>query len=215
MQEPAPASESPQTGVEPGHVRPAGEQEIDVREVMDRNREAGRSDAGKLGVYGARGWTDRLAPQVLGPYTSSTYAPYAYRAGSHGFPHSTNGDTGLVSFGGVGHVGAGQLLDSMPSRALDERQNDSPTARTMLQAAVEHLGKVELSGYVVGSERADERVSVDGVYLFDDGITDARQALFAARDTYGLTDALRRPETVHEVEVPWRPGERAWRLQWW
>lgn len=211
---PTPAPAPAKAGGEAGHVRAQGEQTIDLREVMKENEQSSYATPGVLGMYAPRGWTRDVAPEVLEPFTSSTYVPTSYTSASHGFPGTKNGHAGLVNFGGVGPTAAKQLLSKMPERALAVRQNDSPTARTMLTAAVKHPGKVELTGYVVGPERDDERITVDGVYLFDDDITDARGALFAARDKYGLSDATRRPGLVRQVEVPWRPGERAWQLEW-
>lgn len=193
----------------PVHVRDENEQRIDLASVLG-TQDSAYVEPGRVTDHGAeRGWTARVLPATLGPHTSSTYAPDEYRL------TGTNGSMGLVSYAGVGSDTAAQLLADCPQDALmQERQNDAPRVSTMLQAAVAHPGRVELGGYVVGSERSDERLSADTAYIFGEADTDPSEVLVKAKNTYGLTDALRRPDNLDLVQVPWRPGEKAWRL-WW
>ncbi|HLS00525.1 MAG TPA: hypothetical protein VK054_00865, partial [Beutenbergiaceae bacterium] len=83
----------------------------------------------------------------------------------------------------------------------------------IMKSAASHPGKVEFGGYIAGPDRSDERISADTVFIFDEE-ADANALLLKARDHYGLSDATRAPDELQLVEVPWRPGEKAWRL-WW
>jgi hypothetical protein len=97
---------------------------------------------------------------------------------------------------------------------LAERQNDSPTLGAILDSAIAHPGKVEVHGYAVGPDRDDERLTAEGVFIYDDTLTDQAAVTRAAWAEYGLGNAASAPDEVHRVENPWRPGEKAWRL-WW
>lgn len=195
------------------HVRISGEQAIDTRATL-RAQLALRSS--RSGLYGSPGWTvDGLADQV-GPYTSQTYVPGAYRSVQYadgGRDERVNGDTGLVRFAGLGSSEARAIGSVMSRRQLAERQNEGPTTSAVLSAAARNPGVVEVHGYVVGPDRDDERFTPEGVYLYDDEISSKEQAVAAARSRFGL-DFEAEPAEVSAVENPWRPGEKSWRL-WW
>ena len=59
----------------------------------------------------------------------------------------------------------------------------------------------------------DERIVADRVYLFTDAPTPA-DAWRQAQDDYGILGALAPPDDIRLVDVPWRPGEKAWLLRW-
>ena len=73
-------------------------------------------------------------------------------------------------------------------------------------------GKVELAGYAVGPRRSDERIAADRVYLFTDAPTGA-DAWRQAQEDFGILAAAP-PDDIDLVDVPWRPGEKAWLLAW-
>ena len=51
------------------------------------------------------------------------------------------------------------------------------------------------------------------MYLFTDAPTGA-DAWRQAQDDYGILGATAPPDDVRLVDVPWRPGEKAWLLRW-
>jgi len=51
------------------------------------------------------------------------------------------------------------------------------------------------------------------VYLFTDAPTPA-DAWRQAQDDYGILGGLAPPDDIRLVDVPWRPGEKAWLLRW-
>lgn len=200
-----------------GHTFDPNAKHIDLRAKLQERASDPRREPGTKALHGERGWTVRVADE-LEPFTASTYVPSAYHEGINSYlPAVENGSSGPMRFDGVDAQAAAALASKMPPGARSERQNNAPTVGTMLAAAAQNPGTVELSGYVVGPDRSDERVSVDGVYIFDAELTqvdDAATVLNAAKNVYGLHDAARRPDELRLVEVPWRPGEKAWHL-WW
>ena len=62
-------------------------------------------------------------------------------------------------------------------------------------------------------DRDDERIVADRVYLFTDAPTGA-DAWRQAQDDYGILGATAPPDDIRLVDVPWRPGEKAWLLRW-
>lgn len=160
--------------------------------------------------YGRAGWTDRLALALVGT-TGPDKVHQAWRG------NRSNGDAGSVAFAGVDAPRARVLLSRIPEAAAGERQGNGPSLGTALQAAVDHPDRVYLSGFVVGGDRSDERVTADSVTLCDPDLVgaDAREVLFAARDRYGITDATARPDSLRWVPTPWRgEGSGGWQLTW-
>lgn len=217
------------------HVVAEDEQTVDVARIW---RDAAAKPADGKPMFGPRGFTAQAA-QVIAPNTSSTYNPYSY--GSFGgTPYANDGN--LVRFSGVQAHQAERLQALLGEHDhLDERQNYGPTTRTLLKAAIEEPGTIELSGYAVTPSRRDERVTFEAIDIYDekladrlDGISedlpdwpsdeeDAEEAAVHERklhhlvnqvcEKYGL-DNLEAPDEVSVKENPWRPGERAVRL-WW
>ncbi|WP_396046569.1 hypothetical protein [Cellulomonas sp. P22] len=180
------------------------------------------------GGLGPRGWTLAVA-DVLAPCTTSTHVPWAYHDyrpyGSQRTVHEVNGDDGLVRFAGLGADAAGRLLAALTEDQLATRQRDSPTLGAVLRAAVVHPGVVEVHGYAVGPAREDERITAEGVFLYalpglsvpgwpHDGPCDCTALWEAARDGYGLRDALGMPQELQRRTNRWRPGEHCWLLAW-
>jgi len=201
--EPAPVTPTAPAPVE------ADVENIDVADVLSRQvnpRSNGKPDT----MYGKRGWTLDVA-DTIERFTDSRHEPASYLFGS------TNGRSGLVRFAGMDAEAVTELAQKMPREAFADRQNNAPTLGTLIAAVNANPGRVELAGYVAGPARDDERVTVDGVYIYDDELAksnDPGVILRAAKDVYGLRDAHRRPDELSVVDVPWRPGEKAIYL-WW
>ncbi len=206
----APSDTAPAPRAFGEHVAKVGQRTIDVQANLagKLSRRSARS-----GEFGPPGWTQGIA-EHFAPFTSETYVPYTYSEytlGERTVTHS-NGD-GLIRFAGLGALEARLIGSAMTRKQLSERQNDGPTQSAILAAAARNPGVVEVHGYVVGPDRSDERFTAEGVFIYDDTIGSQEQALDAARGRFGL-DHLELPDEVMQVENPWRPGERAWRL-WW
>lgn len=112
------------------------------------------------GDYGPLGWTKKTgAADIMEKYINPRM--------------SIGGD--FKRFHDLGSEDAEKLLKILPTKALEDRQNDSPSLGSLLAACVANPGKVNLSGYVVGDSRVDERVSVDAILIADSQASEYRQ----------------------------------------
>lgn len=177
---------------------------------------------------GPRGWTVAVAG-VLAPYTSSVHVPWAYHdyapVGSTRTVHEVNGDDGFVRFAGVGSGVSSHLLEQLTDPQLEPRQGDGPSLGATLRAAIARPGVVELHGYALGPGSGDERIVVEGVFLYaldelevpawpHDGPCDCTRLWETARDEFGLDDARGMPQVLQRRVNPWRPGQACWQLAW-
>ena len=195
------------------HVHANNEKTINVKAIL-RAQLAQRTS--RSGLYGPPGWTVNGVGDQVGPYTSQTYVPGAYWSGRYGDGEpfeQVNGDTGLVRFAGLGSGEARAIRSVVSRKQLAERQNAGPSLGSVLAAAARNPGVVEVHGYVVGPDRDDERFTAEGVHIYDDGISNEKQVIAAARSRFGL-DFEDDPDEVTLEETAWRPGEKTWRL-WW
>lgn len=194
----------------PGAHTPAGTVIArDVEEWQDRHL---RRRESALGRFGPAGYTKAITP-ALSQFTTSTYVPSLYRSFRIGdqVTQLHNGDSDVMRFEGLHGKKAMEVGRALTARQRAMRHGGAPTTGAALLASARHPGKVEAFGYMVAPSREDERLSVGGVLLFDDAPDE--QAAIAAAAEYGL-DAVTEPARVQRVEVPWRPGEKAWRLAW-
>jgi hypothetical protein len=134
--------------------------------------------------------------------------PNAYREFETG-EHHVNGDTGLFYFSGADGEAAAELLATLPSKCLDNRQNAGPTLRDILSAARDDP-KVVFGGYVVGPDRTDERVSADTVFFDTDDKTEAD----VRRRVRALFGMRAKPDEVTRSPAPGHPSKEVWRV-WW
>ncbi|MFH5822689.1 hypothetical protein [Georgenia sp. AZ-5] len=192
---------------------------------MDRSTgEAGRAEAaGEL--YGPRGWSVRAGVwEVLAPFTARGHVPWAYpgvgaAVGADGRPGRDH-----VAFAGLDGAAALELLERLPPAQLVDRQNAAPTLGSMLWAAARHPGTVEVHGYGIGPQRADERVSAEGlvVYAFADLAVSPNHApgcrcqeLWAlVEDVLELEGDGGSPDEIHRSRPPWARDREGWWL-WW
>jgi hypothetical protein len=201
------------------HVRPADEVRIDLAarlRALGRRPVLDTAGTGTSGLYGRRGWTTDAA-KPLAAFTSSTYVPseYATIGGQPDVFAFANGDSGVVHFDGADAAAAAQLLPKMPPPARQAGHNDGPPAERVLEAVAANPGRFEFMGHIVGPDRTDERVAVDGVRIYGGPAADTpdarAQVLAQARDVFGATVA---PSECALEDSPWRPGEKTWRLSW-
>jgi len=133
------------------------------------------------------------------------------------------GPTDIVPFTRLDGDAASQLLDILAPRDLDDRQNDAPTLRAILEATAAQPDRLDVHGYAVGPGRCDERLTAEGVHVrFDDDVhlprrhgegCDCERLWSYVVDELGLDDdGARRPDEI--LPVYRADDERWWRL-WW
>ena len=170
------------------------------------------SDLTSSGLYGSRGWTvrslvwDRLSDYfVSGPETEVLI--------TGGVPRCD-----YLPFRDIGPGAAQWLLGVLPHALLGDRQNNAPTLGALLRACACSEGRVRLSGYAVGPQRPDERVTVDGLWVADSDLLELEvnvdDALWGVvRERYGLGDAYQEPDEVRNL--PRRDGGPVGTWLWW
>ena len=167
------------------------------------------ADAGTPGHTGPRGWTVASGTAVVvGPHV--TYLP--------------TGPEDLAYFHGLGAGAAASLLSRLTEVQLADRQGDAPSLGNLLRAAVANPGVVELHGYLVGPARTDERITAEGIYVYDrpeltvtpghgPGCQCAELWEYIQLDL-SVDDARWMPNEMRSRVNAWRPGEPCWSL-WW
>ena len=189
------------------HVSQPDNKTTDVAARWAKDLNGPIAQVGKPFFGAKRGWTiDAGIPEAIAPFTDSTHNSFNFD--ETGRYHNL----GIDRFQGLDSATAAKLLHSIPAAGLKDRQNNGPTLKNMLTASANSNGRVELSGHGVGPSRRDERLTADGVHIFDDSITTEKEAIAYAKNL-GMTMKAH-PDEVSQEEVPWRPGEKAWRL-WW
>jgi len=169
--------------------------------------------AGKTGMFGAPGWTIPAVADQIAPFTSSEHTPAAY-VSSTGYPKGNGDGDSVIRFAGLPAVQARTLLGRLTRGQLADRVGGGPSTGSLLQAAAANPGTVEVHGFAVGPDRNDERLALEGIFIYDEQLTDEAAVKRDAWSKYGLGDAAYPPDQITQVVNPWRPGEKAWRL-WW
>jgi hypothetical protein len=125
---------------------------------------------------------------------------------------------------------AAQLLSVLSAEELADQQNSAPTLGSVLVAAVGHPREVEVHGYLVPPNREDERLTAEGIVVYDHPELD--EFLLVSSDepctetgcecgafwasvqaSFGLADALERPHLI-QPRTCLRTGREGWYL-WW
>lgn len=105
-------------------------------------------------MYGVTGWTvHHRVREMLGVPASALYC-----------------DDSFGRFDDVTAEQARTLLNILPAANLDDQQNEAPMLGDLLRACLSHPQHITLSGYVVGPQRYDERVSVDALRITNSSI---------------------------------------------
>ena len=175
-------------------------------------------------LYGPPGWTVRiglwhlLEPWLDAPRCLPGETPL--RMDALGSPMSD-----YVPFRGMDAATAADLLLRLPAPALVDRQNLSPSLRTMLTACAHADGRMRLSGYGIGPQREDERLSVEALWVADPDlqgyevfVEHSRACQCSAlwervRDRYEL-DAHSIPDDIVRTRPEWAGGGVGWWM-WW
>lgn len=182
------------------------------------------------GMYGPRGWSVRAGVwhelARCRDELRSTVIPADY-----GFaPAGLIGDDGVpvddyTPFHDMGPGTARRLLEVLPGPQLEDRQNLGPTLGVLLRACVGARGRVRLSGYAIGPQRRDERVSVEGLWIADPDLLEyelcethdehcrCKELWELVRGRYDL-DALASPDEASTLRRHWTHGPVGTWL-WW
>ena len=130
-----------------------------------------------------------------------------------------------VPFRGMDAATAADLLARLPALALADRQNLSPSLKTMLRACAGADGRVRLSGYGIGPQRDDERLSVEALWVADADLQGYEvfaehrrvcqcSALWErVKERYEL-DARCIPDDIVRTRPEWAGGGVGWWM-WW
>lgn len=114
------------------------------------------------GIYGSRGWS------VLGGVASLTlqYSDWGWMDMAAEFP-DVKPETMIdyLPFSGGDQWLAERLLERLPESALADRQNYAPCLKNLLVLTCTHPGEVMFSGYLIGPQRFDERITSDAIYI--------------------------------------------------
>ena len=175
-------------------------------------------------LYGPPGWTVRIGLwPLLEPWLDAPRrlpGETALRVDAVGAPTSD-----YVPFRGMDAATAADLLARLPVPALADRQNLSPSLESMLTACARADGRVRLSGYGIGPQRDDERLSAEALWVADADlqgyevlVEHSRDCQCSAlwervRDRYEL-DAGCIPDDIVRTRPEWAGGAVGWWM-WW
>lgn len=182
------------------------------------------------GLYGPRGWTVHGGVWPLLAQCRDEIRATAIPA-AHGLPPMGGiGPDGAplddyTPFHDMGPEVAAQLLEILPEDQLEDRQNLSPTLGALLRACAAAGGAVRLSGYGIGPQRPDERVTVEALWVADEDLLDLElsethdarcrctEAWARVRERYSL-DADAIPDEISTRRRLWDHGEPGTWI-WW
>lgn len=188
----------------------------------------GGPESGRL--YGPPGWTVRIGLwHLLEPWLDTLRLLPDERPltdESALFTDAVGAPTSdYVPFRGMDAVTAAELLPRLPTPALADRQNLSPTLKTMLTACARADGRVRLSGYGIGPQRDDERLSAEALWVADPDLQGyevfaehSRACQCSAlwervKERYEL-DAHCIPDDIVRTRPEWAGGGVGWWM-WW
>lgn len=182
------------------------------------------------GLYGPRGWSVRAGVWRLLAQWSEALRPLAGQAPGGGLVPAGLDSQGAprrdyVPFAGMDAAGAAALLEALPQEALGDRQNLAPSLGSLLRACSRAGDTLRLSGYGIGPQRPDERVSVEAVWVSDPDLAGYKVSAGHAPGCacQELWDQVRRrydldyesvPDEVLWLRPEWADGRQGWWL-WW
>lgn len=134
------------------------------------------SDRQEPGMYGPRGWTVRAGVwevvDACRDELRATRIPAGFGLGPQSLIVDGVPEQDYTPFHDMGPRHARRLIEILPAEQLADRQNLAPTLGTFLAACVRAQGRVRLSGYGIGPQRQDERLSVEGMWVADTDLLD-------------------------------------------
>lgn len=188
------------------------------------------------GLYGPRGWTVTAGVwRVLAEHRDtlrSQSVPAAFNLPPSGLIVDGVPQDDYTPFHALDRSGAARLREAMKEYpdALSDRQNLAPSLRALLDACEKGEGRMVLSGYGIGPQRDDERVTVEALWVSDPDLLtmnvttsheagcQCRDLWKAVRERYGL-DADAMPDEIRKCVRPGTTGtpgpeEMGWWM-WW
>ncbi|MDO5671791.1 MAG: hypothetical protein Q4G30_02885 [Actinomycetaceae bacterium] len=173
-------------------------------------------------LYGPRAWTlDTGVMETVLPFTFwkrlGTQGLEAFEAGAH--------ISDYTPFVGLGAQAAQRLLEILPEGAHKDTQNFGPQLGELLSIVAAHPGTVGVSGYIIGPQRVDERLSVETLIVIgypevlaqsgdeNPGVVDA-MAWMEIKTGLGIVTEVSMPDEIWVAPCPWDPESLAWHL-WW
>lgn len=181
------------------------------------------------GLYGPRGWSVRAGVwEVLAGARDelrSTMIPGRFGIAPQGHIDKEGPVDDYTPFHDMGPSAARRLLEILPARQLEDRQNLGPSLGCLLRACASASGRVRLSGYGIGPQRSDERVTVEALWVADPDLLDleidddheegccCQQVWQMVEERYGL-DARACPDEISVIRLQWSWGEPGTWL-WW
>ena len=189
-----------------------------------------RRDGEETGLYGPRGWTVRAGVWHelvrCRDDLRSTIIPAEYGRDPDGLiTDAGEPEDDYTPFHDLGPRTARRLLSILPPAQLRDRQNLAPTLGALLRACARAGGRVRLSGYAIGPQRPDERVTVEGLWISDPALLELKvsevhdeycacRALWdAVRGRFEL-DAEATPDEIRPLPRHWTRGPLGTWL-WW
>lgn len=175
-------------------------------------------------LYGPPGWTVSIGMwHLLEPWLDTPRClpeEAALRTDAVGAPMSD-----YVPFHGMDASTAAELLARVPAPALADRQNLSPSLRAMLRACAGADGRVRLSGYGIGPQRDDERLSAEALWIADPDLQGYEvfaehsrscqcSALWERVSRRYDLDARSVPDDIVRTRPEWAGGGVGWWM-WW
>ncbi len=182
------------------------------------------------GLYGPRGWTVTAGVWRLLPQRPDRLRDLHHLSEEETEASPVIDITGAplddyVPFTGLDAAGAAELLAILPKEALEDRQNLGPSLKTLLRACMSGQGQVRLSGYAIGPQRHDERVSVEAIWVSDPTLAGFKlnpthapgcdcHALWERVSVRYQLDAQGMPDEILRRSPAWADGEEGWWF-WW
>lgn len=187
------------------------------------------ASAGRDGLYGPRGWSVRAGVWTIlaacRDERRSTLIPASCGHRPGGLIVAGRPQEDYTPFHDLGAGAAQSLLERLPAGQLEDRQNLGPTLGAMLRACAASGGRVRLSGYGIGPQRPDERVTAEALWVADADLLElevherhsehcrCRQLWQIVRSRYDL-DAQASPDEVRTIPRNWTHGPQGTWL-WW
>ncbi|PRY15962.1 hypothetical protein [Kineococcus rhizosphaerae] len=136
----------------------------------------------------------------------------------------------IARFRDLPWTAAARLLQLLPRERLADKQNGAPSLGSVLVASVGHPREVEVHGYLVPPSRSDERITAEGIVVYDHPeleefrivdseepceVTGCEHVAFwsSVQASFGLADADHAPQLIVPRQCR-RTGRAGWYL-WW
>ncbi|WP_243856467.1 MULTISPECIES: hypothetical protein [Actinomyces] len=189
----------------------------------------GGEEGYERGLYGPRGWSVRVGVwdvlDTCHDEMRSATVPAAFGLKPRGIIEDGEPVDDYTPFHDLGPSQARRLLEILPAAQLEDRQNLSPTLGSLLRACARSQGRIRLSGYGIGPQRPDERVTVEALWVQDPDLLDlellethddgchCREVWDLVRQRYDL-DAQCVPDEIRVCRRRWTRGQTGTWL-WW